>query len=169
MINQGWRLEDYDRRVFFFVSRVSSSFSDGARRDEDNSRAFGVASCAPGPREQHADASSCGLSRLVRQGLNPVTLDELMCRHPTPHIRRQSAVMAYLRWPWGSRENKLCSASLVSRLMDDEQCWIAHVFGTFVPVKASTRTLILDDGDGRPVKCLTRMGNWLHYLPCRTV
>jgi hypothetical protein len=34
--------------------------------------AFGpIASSACGPREQHADASSCGLSRLARQDLDP--------------------------------------------------------------------------------------------------
>lgn len=49
------------------------------------------------PREQHADASSCGLSRLARQDLDP-ELSEYSAVHYV-HIRRQSAlrrVMAYL-------------------------------------------------------------------------
>lgn len=55
--------------------------------------AFGpIASCTCGPREQHADASSCGLSRLGRQDLDPELNEYSAVTTPISDANQRSSV-----------------------------------------------------------------------------
>ena len=81
---QGWRLEDDGH------ARVACLlFSDGASGDERYTRLAQLHPVrARGPREQHADASSCGISHL---GLDLVVQMSYQCAVTDPRIRRRLA------------------------------------------------------------------------------